>query len=307
MATVPGAQPLESCCVHFLVFNPLAGRGRARRALAQAETYFVDHGMPYRVLTTTRTGHATELVRTLPTNAQVIAIGGDGTAHEVAAACLGTERVLGIVPGGSGDDFAHALGIDRHDLVAALDCIRTGRLRRVDVGRVHGEPFINSCGAGIDADVAAHVHAAPAPFRGLSAYLYAIVLAMKEFELIEAQVDVDGERIHDGPALLVSAQNGPRSGGSFLFAPGARLDDGLLDVVIGGAISRAGTMAILPRLMRGRHLDHPAVRLVRGRQIRIVWAAARTFHTEGEVGTPARVFEIEVVPRALRVIAPEAV
>lgn len=290
--------------MHFLVFNPLAGRGRARRALVAAERFLAEHGMPYRVLTTTRRGHATELVRELPPDALVVAIGGDGTAHEVGVACVGTERTLAVLPSGSGDDFAFALGLDRHDLAAALDVLRRGRVRLVDVGRVNGEPFLNATGAGFDADVAALVHGAPSVFRGLSAYLYALVRAMKDFALVRATVDVDGARVHDGAALLVTAQNGPRSGGSFLFAPQARLDDGRLDFLIGGSFTRLGTLGILPALMRGRHLDHPEVRLVRGTRASIAWSTPRTYHAEGEVGPERGTFDIEVVPEGLRVLAP---
>ena len=290
--------------MHFLVFNPMAGRGRARRALAAAERFLADRKLPYRVLTTTRRAHATELVRDLPGDALVVAIGGDGTAHEVGVACVGTERTLAVLPSGSGDDFAFALGIDRHDLPGALAVLDSGRIRQVDVGRVNGEPFLNATGAGFDADVAALVHGAPTVFRGLSAYLYALLRAMKDFSLVTVTVDVDGERVHDGPALLVTAQNGPRSGGSFLFAPQAGLDDGQLDVLIGGSFTRLGTLGILPALMKGDHLSHPEVRLVRGSRVSVNWASPRIYHMEGEVGREQRSFDIEVVPKGLRVLAP---
>ena len=290
--------------MHFLVFNPMAGRGRARRALAAAERYLAERKLPYRVLTTTRRAHATELVRDLPGDALVVAIGGDGTAHEVGVACVGTERTLAVLPSGSGDDFAFALGLDRHDLTAALAVLVHGTPRWVDVGMVNGEPFLNATGAGFDADVAALVHGAPGVFRGLSAYLYALVRAMKDFSLVDVTVDVDGTRVHDGPALLVTAQNGPRSGGSFLFAPDASLDDGQLDVLIGGSFSRLGTVGILPALMKGEHLSHPEVKLVRGSRATFTWSAPRTYHTEGEVGPRRSVFEIEIVPKGLRVLAP---
>ena len=290
--------------MHFLVFNPMAGRGRARRALAAAERYLAERRLPYRVLTTTRRAHATELVRDLPRDALVIAIGGDGTAHEVGVACVGTDRTLAVLPSGSGDDFAFALGLDRHDLSAALEVLAHGTPRWVDVGTVNGTPFLNATGAGFDADVAALVHGAPGMFRGLSAYLYALVRAMKDFSLVDVAVDVDGARVHDGPALLVTAQNGPRSGGSFLFSPDARLDDGRLDVLIGGSFSRLGTLAILPALMKGQHLSHPEVKLVRGSRATFTWSAPRTYHMEGEVEPARRVFEVEVLPKGLRVLAP---
>lgn len=287
--------------MHHIVYNPMAGRGRSRRALAAVEAYLAEHAMPYRVHTTTRRGHATDLVDELPVDAPVLALGGDGTAHEVAAACVGTDRTLGVIPSGSGDDFAFALGLDRSDVDAALETIRASSTRLVDVGRVNGTTFINAMGAGFDADVAAVVQVAPSFLMGPAAYLFAVLAALKDFALADARVEVDGRVVHDGPSLLVSAQNGPRTGSSFLFAPEASLDDGMLDVVIAGRFTRLGALAILPRLMEGRHLDHPAVQLVRGSHVHIVWSRARPFHMEGEVAGPAREFDVRVMPKALKV------
>ena len=289
--------------MHFVVYNPVAGRGRAARALRIVQPYFAEHGMPLRVLTSEHAGHAKELVRALPEDAGIVALGGDGTVHEVAAECVGTRRTLGVVPSGSGDDFAYALGIDRHDTRIALEVIRRGSVRAVDVGIVNDHPFVNAVGVGFDADVAARVTSAPAFLRGVSAYLYAILVSLKDFSSADAHVEVDGRLVHDGPALLVGAQNGPRSGGSFLFAPAAEIDDGLLDVLIAGRFSRAGAIGILPRLIRGAHLDHPEVRSLRGRHVRISWSRSRPYHMEGEVAEPVRELEIALRPGALRVWA----
>jgi YegS/Rv2252/BmrU family lipid kinase len=289
--------------MHDIVYNPMAGRGRARRALAIAEAYFAEHAMPYRVHTTTRRGHAADLVKGLPVDALVIAVGGDGTAHEVARGCINTSRSLGVVPSGSGDDFAFALGLDRSDVRAALDTISAGRTRVIDAGAVNGETFINAMGAGFDADVAAHVQRAPSFLQGPPAYLYAIFTALKDFALADAHVEVDGNTVHDGPTLLVSAQNGPRTGSSFLFAPEAALDDGMLEVLIAGRFTRMGALGMVPKLMSGRHLQHPEVRLVRGKNIRITWSRPRLFHMEGELGGPVSDYEIRILPRSLKVFS----
>jgi diacylglycerol kinase (ATP) len=101
----------------------------------------------------------------------------------------------------------------------------------------------------------------------------------------------------------VSAQNGPRSGGAFPLAPAARIDDGVLDVVIAANFGRLGTLGILPRVMAGTHLRHPLVRLLRGRALSIRWSAARPAHLEGELQPPCERFDAELRPASLRVIA----
>lgn len=289
--------------MYHVIYNPVAGRGRTRRALAEVESFLADRGLPYAISTTTRTGHARELVDGLPSDARVLSLGGDGTAHEVAAAVVGTDRVMGVIPSGSGDDFAFALGLERHDVRAALEIATRGLTRSVDVGVVNDQPFVNAMGVGFDADVAAHVRSAPAFLRGPGAYLWAIFAAMKDFALAEARVEVDGAPVHEGKALLVAVQNGPRSGGSFLFAPPARIDDGVLDVVIAGSFTRAGAIGILPRLIRGTHLDHPSVRLVRGERVTVEWSRPRTFHMEGELAPPEVRLNVCVRQGGLRVFS----
>ena len=254
----------------YLIVNPVAGRGRARARLPEVERFFEDLGLPLEVFTTLAPGHARRLTRALPPDASVLVLGGDGTLHEVAGACVGTGRTLGVLPAGSGDDFAFALGIPRHDLGAALEVVRRGRVRAVDTGvvtsgeRAEGEVFLNAFGVGFDADVAHGVARAPRPLRERSAYLYTIVATLSRLRAQPVEVVLDARPVFAGPALLVSSHNGPRTGGSFLFATTY-------------FISASSTVR---------------------------WAAPRPGHMEGELLEPSRTFRAELVPRSLRVFAP---
>ncbi len=286
-----------------LIFNPIAGRGRAAAALAQARTYLDAQGVAYRVLTTEGPGHATELAASTPEEAVVVAVGGDGTTHEVAKACINAPRTLGLLPVGSGDDFAFALGIQRGDLAGALDRLLHGDTRRVDTGTVNGEPFINAAGVGFDADVARRVVDAPRPLRGLAAYLWGVMAALGALDPAPVEVSVDGQTVYRGRSLLVSTQLGPRTGGSFLFAPAASLDDGTFDVLVAGDLGRAGTLALLPKVMRGAHLGHPKVHAFRGQRVRLSWERAQPGHVDGERLTPATSFDLTLNPTSLRVLS----
>jgi len=293
--------------VHLIV-NPTAGRGRGRPLVAAAVERLRAAGRDTSVHETTAAGHARALACALPVGSTVVAVGGDGTIHELLPACLEHQHLLGLLPAGSGDDFAHALGLGRRDPAAALEVLIAGRERRVDVGIVNGEPFVNAFGAGFDADVARRMAGAPHAFRGLGRYLYGIVTAMRDFRLATVRVDVDdGSDVRTafaGPALLVSVQNGPRTGGSFLFAPGASVDDGTLDVVVAGDFDRLGTFGILPKVMRGAHLGHPRVHRFAARSLSLSWSTPMPAHAEGELLAPADSFAVTVRPRALRVLAP---
>lgn len=114
---------------------------------------------------------------------------------------------------------------------------------------------------------------------------------------------VDGALVHDGPCLLVTSQNGPRSGGSFVFAPEARPDDGMLDVVIAGKVGRLGALGLLPKVMQAKHLTHPAVQLRRGRNVRVEWSEPRPAHADGELLATDAAYEVALHPRALPVLA----
>ncbi len=237
------------------------------------------------MLTTEGPGQATHLARKLPEAAKIVCIGGDGTVHEVAKACLGTDRILGVLPVGSGDDFAFALGLARRDLAQALQVICTGKTRTIDTGLVNGIPFVNAVGIGFDAEVAARVHQAPRPLAGHLAYLYAVITTLRLLEVSTVEITVDGRSVYWGPSLLASTHNGPRIGGGFLFAPGAKLDSGYLEVLIATDFDRPGTLAILPKVLRGTHLDHPKVHAFQGQEILLRWSSARPGHVDGELSS----------------------
>lgn len=296
--------------MHHVVFNPVAGRGRARAGLEGLVRLLEASGVEHLLHVTTGPGHAAELAAaTAPTDV-VVAVGGDGTVHEVVAGLLRAEggrrvrsRALALVPLGSGDDFGHALGLPRGDVAAAVARIARGARRQVDLAFVNDAPFVNAFGTGFDAHVAHRLADAPAFLKGPAAYLYALLVSLGAARPAPVEVTLDGEVVFRGRSLLVAAQNGPRTGGSFLFAPDARVDDGLLDVVLAGDVGLAGTLALLPRVMRGRHLSHPLVRLHRGRRLAVSWSAPRYGHADGESAGEELSYVVELEPGALTVVA----
>ncbi len=284
-----------------LIVNPVAGRGRSLQALETAQTFFRQHGIPITLLKTEYAGHATELVRTLPQNATILSLGGDGTLHEIMTACVYTERTIGILPAGSGDDFAYALGIERNNLQQALGIVKKGQVKRVDTATVNGTPFINAFGVGFDADVAYGIYHAPKFLKERNAYLYSIVSTLGKLKNISVEVIIDNKKVFQGPSLLISTQNGPRTGGSFYFAPQAKTDDGLLDVVIAGKFGRLGTLNILPKVMKGTHTNHPKVFMFQGKEILLKWQTARPGHMEGQLLEANDTFHITAQPKSLKV------
>ena len=285
-----------------LIVNPVAGRGRSLRQLERVRVSLEQKGLAHQVHLTEAPGHAAHIAAALPEDASLLALGGDGTLHEVASACIRTGRTLGVIPGGSGDDFAWALGLGRRAPEAALAHSLSGHVLEVDTATVDGTPFINALGTGFDAQVAHNFALAPRVLRARAAYLYTVAATLRTLECQRVSVTVDGSPFYSGPALLASVQNGPRTGGSFTFAPDASLTDGRLDVVIAGHVGVRNVLNLLPNVLRGARLDHPHIHQIQGKHVVIEWEEAVAAHMEGQLLGARRRFEVEAVPRSLRVL-----
>lgn len=212
---------------------------------------------------------------------QIVIAGGDGTTSEVVtgllAAGLGGHVRLALLPLGTGGDLVRALGVP-HDVDAALARIALGIERHVDAGRARfvdtaGREreafFLNVASAGISGLVTALVNEAPKSLGGRLSFLLGTLRAIARHRPSLARVRVDGETFHEGPLVLVTAANGGWFGGGMHVAPGARLDDGLLDVTLIGGVSKLRLLRELPKIYAGTHLAADAVRSARGRVIEI--------------------------------------
>lgn len=248
-------------------------------------------------------GDAAAIVEGLPENVLVVAAGGDGTVREVAAACVGTERVMGVLPIGSGNDYVKALGVGTR-LDEALRVLVEGRVRSVDTGEANGVPFNNGLGIGFDAEVAAGVADAPKYLGGTGRYLWSVAKLLGGFRCHEATLTLDGGRIVKSKTILVAAALGTTYGARFKLAPQATLDDGLFDVVWSEEVSRSEVLRLVPMALRGTLQQHPKIHLARAREVRVDLAEEVPAHVDGEHLEPTRHFEARILPGALRVLGP---
>ena len=287
-----------------LVLNPVADRGRAVGRRGFVSRFLEERGVAPIWHVTRGPGHASCIVGELPDRALTVAVGGDGTVHEVAAACVGNDRVLGVLPVGSGNDYVKALGVGT-DLGRALEVLVGGRVRAVDAGEVNGARFNNGLGIGFDAEVAAGVAEAPAYLGGTGRYLWSVGRLLWGFRCHEAALGLDGGGVIETETILVAVALGTTYGAGFRLAPEARLDDGLFDVVWSEELSRAEVLRLIPAALGGTLLKHPKVHLARAREVEIELAEEVPAHVDGETLEPTRVFRARVLPGALRVMAPD--
>ncbi len=296
------AMDAERRTVH-LVFNPAADRGRADSRRRSIGAYLAGRGVEVAWHETGSSGHAESIVRGLKDGETVVAAGGDGTVHEVAAGCAGTRRVMGVLPLGSGNDYVKALGIGTR-LGPALKVLAGGRVRTVDAGEVNGFPFNNGLGIGFDAEVAAGVAEAPRALGGFGGYMWSVGRLLWGMKCHRATIRLDGGEAFETKTILVAAALGTTYGARFKLAPGSRLDDGAFDVVWSEEVDRVEVLRLIPAVLRGTHLSHPKVHLARASEVEVSLAEPVPAHVDGEMLPPTREFRARVLPGALRVIAP---
>ena len=295
-----------------IILNPIAGRGRGARIESELRSVLEAEGIDFDLARTARPGHAVELAEQAADDGFeiVVAAGGDGTMHEVvnglmAAAGGGEAGTLGIIPIGSGSDFAHTVGVPPN-LRAACHRLAHGQVRVVDVGQLTmpGQGtryFDNTLGIGFDAVVT--VEALKVKWlRGMALYLPVVLKTVfLSLKVPRATIEYD-EQTLTLPALMICVANGPREGGGFFVAPQAQPDDGLFDLCIAREVSRPAQLGLIPHFMKGTHVDQEPVTMARARRVTISSSDDLVAHVDGEVlCTDGHEIECEILPRRLRV------
>ena len=289
--------------LHLLI-NPQAGGGKARRLLPALQTWANSHAAPLHV--------AQDIPGTLvwldalPRGSTVALVGGDGTVNQLLPAFLRKQLCMAIVPQGSGNDVARALGVARMSWSDALDLAARGAPQRMDVGWLHAaeitRPFLSSLTVGFDSAVGYKALHGPRWLRGLPRYLLATFRELSALQTWDMQVTLDGEPVHSGSTLFASTLNTPSYGSGMPAVPHALTDDGELDALIAGEFNVAQTLLMLPRLLMARHLSHPRVLTRRFKTMEIHCAQALPLATDGEYVGEALTVTVQVDPDALMVI-----
>jgi YegS/Rv2252/BmrU family lipid kinase len=285
-----------------LIVNPSAGGGRAARVLPVVQRALSEHAVDFQTELTTDLDHARALARVAAEGGRVaVSLGGDGLAGALAGAIAGLDgALLGVLPGGRGNDLARVLGIPS-DPAAACAVIAGGREQDLDLGEVDGRTFIGIASAGFDSEANRVANEAPA-WLGNLVYAYGALRALVAWRPARFELDFDGEhRAFTGYSF--AAANSKAYGGGMFIAPDARLDDGMLDVVISEHCSKLRFLRTLPKVFKGTHVENSEVHVLRSAELRVSSDRPFTIYADGDpIGElPAT---IRAVPRALRVLVP---
>jgi YegS/Rv2252/BmrU family lipid kinase len=301
--------------VVFLV-NPAAANGSTGRRWPNLREEARAAGLEGEAHLSQRPGHLVELAAAaaLDGAGTLVVVGGDGTVNEAVNGLMlsgrAAETALAVIPRGTGRDFARSLRIPRRT-GAALRTALGGDLRAADVGRArYTAPdgsraeayFANFAGAGISGAIARRADASSKAMGGRMSFLVATVTVFSRWQAVAMTATV-GEERRSGPMFEVLAMNGDYTAGGMWAAPHARPDDGLLDVVLIGDVTKADFLRTFPKIYRGRHLSHPKIELLRGPAVSVESNHPLPVVLDGEQPgtTPA---EFEVLPGAIRVRVP---
>ena len=277
----------------LFIINPISGKRRKSRIIEYLKS------QNFKIVFTEYAGHAEILARDAQEKV-IVAVGGDGTVNEVARGIIGTDKVLGIIPCGSGDGLALHLGISRF-FRQAVKTILNGKVETIDSGTINDKPFFSICGVGFDAIVSEEF--AKSGKRGMLNYIDIGLKTLRHYEPEKYLVEIDGNKV-ETKASMITIGNSSQWGNNAQIAPLADIKDGLLDVVIVDRIDGIEMPLMAFQLMTG-HLDkNHRVHCYRGQNIKITRESSGPAHADGDWFTTGPTLEIRILPHSLKVIVP---
>ncbi len=290
----------------LFIFNPFSGRNRrSPRLAAELQAFSKAHRLDAGIVFTECPGHATELARNaLDAGVErIVAVGGDGTMNEIAQALVGSPAALALVPCGSGNGLALHLGLPtRARRALALLVDDTARTVSIDTGTANGHPFFNVMGLGFDAEISFRFNRLSR--RGLPAYARTGLAAFLRHRPEKVTISDDHGARMTLDAFIVAVANSDQYGNNARVAPGAWVDDGLLDLVAVRPPGLLGAAALVVRLFLGTIGGSPHIWRLRAAHFVIERSAPGLIHTDGETHPAAATVTVEVRPRSLRLLVP---
>jgi YegS/Rv2252/BmrU family lipid kinase len=285
-----------------LIVNPSAGGGRAGRALAAVQATLDADGQDHHAQLTRSLDHARELATAAATRGELaVAFGGDGLVGAVADALRHTDGILGVLPGGRGNDFARVLGIPL-DPVAACAVLETGVERAIDLGEIGDRTFVAVASCGFDSDCN-RIANETRFVGGTLVYVYSALRGLAGWRAARFRLELDGEELVSFEGYSVVVANSKAYGGGMYIAPDASLEDGLLDVLTIAAMPKHRFLRLLPTVFKGRHVLAPEVTVRRARELRVSADRPFTMYADGDPIAELPL-TVRALPRAVRVIVP---
>lgn len=287
------------------IVNPVAGKGRALSAMDKAAEVIRAAGARFEVRRTKAVGDATTLAAEAAKEGfdRIVAVGGDGTVCEVAQGLVHTGCAMGILPGGTGNDYRRSLLLPAAPAEAA-NVLLTGETRTVDAMQADEFVSINISTVGFDSEVVKNAERFSF-LRGMS-YFAAVLATVFHYKGPRLRVTLEDGTVLDGSRFLVAAGNGTHYGGGIKILPRADSADGLLDLCVVDNVRLPGDLfTLLPKVMKGKHKEGERVHFFRTPSLHIESEEPLTLNVDGNLFEGRKNILMKVLPKALRVVAPK--
>ena len=310
----------------LVIYNPIAGRGRVKKYWPKVQQALINAGVEFDVANTSAPLDAMNLAEKAATKySTVVAVGGDGTVHEVVNGLLrasseGETIALGVVPLGNGDDFAKmippqtTIGGKVFDWHVAIEKINKGQTKLFDVARMSGNQtrsdqynqpqyFMNGMDIGFGAQAALNFTKVPSFLTGMTAYLAAIMKTLIDYRIPKIRIQIDDQEAFEQSTTMTAITNGRCFGSGFWVCPEAQVDDGLLDVMVTQSVGRLKILRLIPKIIKGTHVNEPILKNYKARRVDIKSQRPFVVEADGEIPYPqTRTLEVQILDKRLRVI-----
>jgi diacylglycerol kinase (ATP) len=254
-----------------LVINPVSGQGQGTTVGTYVAGFLNQHKVEFTIVTGNSsvaiTDHLTTFIEKNPDCAGVIAVGGDGLMHIILQLIVPSQIPFALIPAGTGNDFVRTLGWDLEAVDTQLNKIITTKPSSIDLGLVDGEWFGAILSTGFDSIVNEKANTMQWP-KGPMKYNAAIAIELPRFKPRYYEITLD-DRTISTQAMLIAVANGRSYGGGMLVCPNAKINDGLFDVMVLHPVTKIEFMKVFPRVFAGTHVSHPAVEIVRSKNVSI--------------------------------------
>lgn len=266
--------------LNFIV-NPKSGNGRGARLIKAIEKYCTAKSIEYKMHLTSKTGDGEEYARELTQadpEAKIIAVGGDGTFHEVLNGLTDPAvSTLGFIPAGRGNDFARAANLSRK-VDVAMEAIVGGKTKFIDYINCENRRCLNVAGTGLDIDVLERVDG----HKGKIKYLVSLIYCLKHFTPYKVKVEANGTE-EEFDCIMVGICNGVAIGGGITLSPVSKIDDGMLDIIVMTMPEDGKIMRVLPKFVKGKHMDLPFTHHVKCEKAKVTSYNGKPVQLDGEI------------------------
>lgn len=268
----------------LFIVNPIAGGGKAKSLISLIEDQMKKNNINFKIVITERESQATEIAEENADNYKlIVAVGGDGTVNEVAKGIINKRQgILGIIPGGTGNDMARSLGIPLNPK-EALKLILKGNKKEIDIGRVNSYDFLNISSAGFDAEVVINNEKIKKRFKSHISYAISVVYTLFTYKNKNVTIKINGKTFNE-KILLLAVGNGKYYGGGMKILPMAQIDDGYLDICLISNISKLLSLYLFPTIFNGHHIKYKKyVKIYKAKSVTITSKEEFLLNIDGDV------------------------